>query len=776
MCNEGKKFRKLVAVVLAVFIVVPFFSFGIEKAQATGPTPVRGKAETMNTGDYYLDFDDTYHSNVVISDPDPGKGNLRTMSGWAWDYGFGWINFGDALHGGPVTVDYATGKLSGQAYVENTGGNIDFDNFNSNAYIDPTTGRFGGYGWGNDGGWYNFSNTGVYVAETGNPNVPASAQGYDSPAKKNEVQSGNWGSYTTPYFEWSGATDNPDSSGYASGIDGYWVYFGTTADANPTTAGAYQSASNFTAPSALASGVSYYLRIVSQDKVGNRSSASTLFTYGYDGNAPNSPDYINVSPVGCSTSSIFTFSWNEVTDPLSGTANYEYKTGSTGTVQTTNQLSVEAAPYQEGDNVFYVRTVDNAGNRSAWQTGVYCSTGLAYIIDGPTVAPGSSSITVSWVSDKNTTGYVRVHEGNDYVSEQGHADFTKSHKVKVIGLEPEREYRYKLIWLDSNGNLGESAWYGTNTTEAPQVYNLEAKAVSSDTVVVSWTTTEEARCTAEFGIGNYDNEIKIEGSGSSFSQVLSGLSGGTTYQFRVNAVSANDGTKFYSGRDFQTPPLPLISNLSFETSVENATPSVKVSWKTNVETTSSVFYRQSGESYKEVSSSEKKLAHEIDIEGLSDNSTYQLYVSGIDQFGNTTKSDIQTFSTPLDTRPPTITDIVVETSNIGIGKEDSAQAAISYSTDESAKCLIEYAEGINGDNYSNKTPNDDIMSNSHLSVISDLTPQTPYHFRIICSDKGNNETISSSQTIISGEVTQSVLSLILKTLNNLFGWLGRLEW
>lgn len=772
MLRKGKKIKRILSVLLVVVLVWSFYDKFAPGVQAGAPRSVLGKAELMNTGDF-LYFDALpYNSNVTISDPDPGNGNLRTMGGWAWDTDFGWIDFGDAGHGGPVTVNYATGRLQGMAYITNTGGFIDFDNFNSDARIDTTTGRFTGYGWSNDGGWYDFGTTGVYVEEGGLPNNPTTTNGWDSNAKTTVLTNGGWGNYSAPYFEWSGATDSAGDSGYTSGVAGYWVYWGTDGGANPVTTGAYQTGVNYTVGSAPVHASTYYLRTVTQDTAGNRSSASTVFTYKYDSAGPDQVDYVNTSPVGCSTQSVFTFTWNAVIDPHSGTAGYEYKRGSTGDVATTTDIQIDSTPYQEGDNVFYVRVLDNAGNRSAWQTGIYCSTGLAYIIDGPKVVAGSSSITVSWISDKKTTGYVKVYDGNAYVSEQGHTEFDRTHSVKVIGLEPEKAYRYKLIWVDESGNSGESNWFSTNTTEAPQIYNLQVAVLGDDQALVSWTTTEMASCTVEYGVGNYDQSSTIEGEGTSFTHIISGLTGGTTYQLRVQATSSTDSTKFFGGRDFSTPPLPEIGSISFETSVENAAPSVKISWKTNVDTTSSVFYRVQGSgSFVEISSSDKTSDHEMTINDLADSAIYEVYITGIDEYGNEAKSEINTFTTPLDSRPPKITDIIIESSNVGVGKEDEAQIAVSWKTDEPATSYVEYAKGISGESYTGKTVEDPIQSNAHLVIVSGLESQIPYHLRVCSTDRGNNSICSNDNVAIPGEAPKSILNIILNALRNTFGWI-----
>ncbi|MDD3774284.1 MAG: hypothetical protein PHW50_03340, partial [Patescibacteria group bacterium] len=99
--------------------------------------------------------------------------------------------------------------------------------------------------------------------------------------------------------------------------------------------------------------------------------------------------------------------------------------------------------------------------------------------------------------------------------------------------------------------------------------------------------------------------------------------------------------------------------------------------------------------------------------------------------------------------------------------------AVSWETDEPATSFVEYAEGLNGNQYTNKTVEDKALTTKHLVVISELIPSKPYHLRVVSADKANNIGRSEDSTAITGEVPKSVLQLILKTLGNTFGWLSK---
>jgi outer membrane protein assembly factor BamB len=91
----------------------------------------------------------------------------------------------------------------------------------------------------------------------------------------NTLVSGQTYNYLSPYFSWSGSTDETE-------IDGYYVYFGVGETADPEVDGVYQSESSYLATTELNPGT-YYLRVKVRDILGQVSEAVTGFTYKFSG-------------------------------------------------------------------------------------------------------------------------------------------------------------------------------------------------------------------------------------------------------------------------------------------------------------------------------------------------------------------------------------------------------------------------------------------------------------------------------------------------------------
>lgn len=119
----------------------------------------------------------------------------------------------------------------------------------------------------------------TYVGDGTSPTNPSSFTGTSQSVGGSSLTTGNNYPYNNPYFSWTGAADSDTS------VAGYYVYFGTNAAADPATLGAWQTTANYTVTIPMTTGT-YYLRLKTKDAAGNTSSATTGFTYGYNGVSP----------------------------------------------------------------------------------------------------------------------------------------------------------------------------------------------------------------------------------------------------------------------------------------------------------------------------------------------------------------------------------------------------------------------------------------------------------------------------------------------------------
>lgn len=134
---------------LLVFLFCGVGMIGFPAIAFASTLALQGTAEVLGTGNTF-DFDG-YNSDVTV---DSATGDL---SGHVWSEDLGWVDFANNGEADAVKVNLTTGKLSGHAYTSNTGTHLHFTNYHSDAEVDLATGGISGYAWSDDLGWVDFS-------------------------------------------------------------------------------------------------------------------------------------------------------------------------------------------------------------------------------------------------------------------------------------------------------------------------------------------------------------------------------------------------------------------------------------------------------------------------------------------------------------------------------------------------------------------------------------------------------------------------------------------
>lgn len=397
------------------------------------------------------------------------------------------------------------------------------------------------------------------------------------------------------------------------------------------------------------------------------------------------------------------------------------------------------------------------------------------LVSGPDIITSPTSIVVRWATDRPCSSFVQTKEGNTFVSEQGQTEQVTSHEVKVVGLRSQKSYMYNIRSVDIDGNVLTSSERQFTTANLPSIYDIGINNITLTSALINFRSTAIANFELRYGeTANYGMIIpEISGSQTTNHSIpLNGLKPGQVYFFRLVGEDT-DGNELRSDNSFSTLPQPEVTKFSIDSLNDKPSTTVKVTWKTNVATDSVVKYSTDGTKYSEKSSSELVTDHEVEISDMADNSKYSIYASGRDQFGNLATSEKSEFTTPKDSRAPKISNVVMESSSIGNNTNDKAQVVVSWKTDEPSTSQVEYGQGVNKENYTNKTVLDSTLTNNHLVVISNLDPGKPYHLRVISSDNSGNQSIGDDSLIVTGEVSRSALKIILNTLVNVFGWMER---
>lgn len=611
-----------------------------------------------------------------------------------------------------------------------------------------------------------------YYTDENNPTNPDSTSGYDSAAKATSFTSGTWYNDSTPYFEWTGATDGAGGSGIA----GYYVYFGTDntkdpyTDASDATNLAYVSGTNFysdanwdassEAASALTTGT-YYLKLKTEDNAGNRAAAAyAAFTYKYDGTEPNNPEYINADP-DVSMTSDFSFTWPAGSDAHSGIASYCYKTGASSgswsTDQCNNVTTISSVPaYQGGVNVFYVRSKDAANNTNSSYTEVtyYYSSGAPSAPQNLQVSPASAttnSFTFTWAKPATYTDDIAsYHYSINTEPTDGTITTTTAAETSARTLGPgayatrQGENTFYIIAEDTAGNLSYDNYASINftaTTVAPGIPRSLQAIDSSDRtaerwqIIVTWVEPTDVGS----GVHHY-NVQRSDGDEQNFTTIATtsatgyldtGLTRNETYYYRISAEdsasasSANSSTvsAVPTGR-YTTPP-----NLVDGPDVDPRILSAKFTWTTDRVCSSFVEFGADDSYGQEQGEDDSVTDHEVIIVGLSPATTYHYRIKSADIDGNILYTDDATFTTAGAPSPPT---------NLTVDPETNTQNSFTLEWDPP----IDEGVVISGYYWSaNNVPNEEnvaFTTDEYLRNYPAATQQGINTFYVLAMDDAGN--------------------------------------
>jgi hypothetical protein len=145
-------------------------------------------------------------------------------------------------------------------------------------------------------------------------------------------------------------------------------------------------------------------------------------------------------------------------------------------------------------------------------------------------------------------------------------------------------------------------------------------------------------------------------------------------------------------------------------------------------------------------------SHSVPLSGLMENTTYHFRVKSKDEFGNLATGTDQMFLT-LDLGSPQITGVMA--TNI-----TGASATITWTTNEPADSQVEYGPTAA---YGSTTPINPTLGTSHSVVLSGLTNNVTYHYRVKSRDAGGNLATGTDQTFLTSDTTPPQITNVTST-------------
>lgn len=644
--------------------------------------------------------------------------------------------FGIALLYKTKKADAVAINLAGRAQILNTNGYLNFTDYSANVTTSNIGCQFDGYGWSSDIGW-------VAFGTTDNPDGPVNCNlttGILS-GKAHVLNDGSTIDFNSnPYHSNVRILSSGDFIGYAWSTALGWI--------------------NFTGVSAP--GISLV-----------------------PPNAPQNVRIYDTSDRDLAEYSV-TLRWQAPTS-LDGEAfeSYLVERGTDGTtfvqVASTSSLGYLDTTVSTGTTYYYrIKAKYTSGTIASSEIIFQDPTGRFTTppsLEGtPVIEAKPSSVNFSWRTDREASSYVKITQGNIFVSEQGHSSLEKAHEVSVTGLKPGINYNYQLVWLDQDGNEGKGNIEEFKTADAPYISEVNISNITLNSALITWKSTSVAQTNLYYGkdttYGASVSESSTSGT-TSHSAFLDNLDTGTTYHFKIRGTDTENNDLVSDDYSFSTLPLPTISNVTTQPITDRPAQALKINWTTNVPTSSTITYAPAGGKSSEVSKSELSITHELETGPLEDNATYTFTISGRDQFGNEAVSTLSGINTKNDTRPPVISNFIVETET-GEQGDDSIKIIASWGTDEPSTSKVEFGVGAGDANLTQSSQESTALDTSHVVVVSGIEPSQVYQFRAISKDASGNIAKSTSQILVTNQKTQSIFDLITSSLSKAFGWMGKL--
>ena len=553
----------------------------------------------------------------------------------------------------------------------------------------------------------------------------------------------------------------------------------------------------FTGPGVTSLGASAYATqpgdntfyVVAKDEAGNINYAThSEVTFTANTAAPGIPLNVEIADISVKATNNWklAISWEPPADIGSGIASYKIYRSSDNISYTVVASNSGASFVDTGllqQRYYYkVKACDSANNCGASTTAVDdLPTGrfttAATITSQPTLVNVSTRrATITWSTDRASDSKIALGTASGTYSgdEIANSDQVTSHSISLSNLQSGTTYYYKAKWTDEDGNTGSSAEQSFSTLPAPTVKEVSTRKIALNSATVQFTTREAVKVKVYFGKSEGFGGLQVVNTStaeSTYNVDLTALEDGSKYFYKINPFDA-DGNE-YEGNIFSlsTPARPQISNVRFQPVVGEPTSTQKITWTTNVPTTSLVRYGLTGQALFEKYDSATTTEHEMVIRELQDNSDYVLVAESRDAEGNVALSDAQNFRTALDTRPPVVKNLKVETTIRGTGAEARGQVVVSWDTDEPSTSQVAYADGSSGSTYTNRTAEETTLVTQHTVIVSDLATSKVFHLRAESRDRAGNAGTSEDRSTIIGRASDSVLSIIFNALSKVFSFL-----
>jgi len=354
-------------------------------------------------------------------------------------------------------------------------------------------------------------------------------------------------------------------------------------------------------------------------------------------------------------------------------------------------------------------------------------------------------VDVGWQTDEPGTAILRYgrRDSTGLTDSVRVATFERNHRVSAVGLAPGTAYRFQVASADFSGNLVSSSIFEFETRisrdeQAPIITGPPIIFKRTDTQAqIVWGTNEPADSQVEYGTSadSLNSLAADDAAVTQHSVALIGLKAATLYHFRVGSADPSGNGPTRSGaltfRTRATPDssAPVVTGGPVSLAVTNR--GALIRWLTDEPADRELVFGTSPDSLNQaLSFADFDRQHNVPLTGLRPGVIYYYRARNRDGAGNLFQTPPFSFTTagqsdataPALLQGPTVRNVT------------AATATVEWQTDEPSDSRVSY--GLTSD-YT-ETVQRGSAQRVHIVTITDLQPDTEYHYSVGSADLSGN--------------------------------------
>ncbi|XP_035273586.1 receptor-type tyrosine-protein phosphatase eta-like isoform X4 [Anguilla anguilla] len=476
----------------------------------------------------------------------------------------------------------------------------------------------------------------------------------------------------------------------------------------------------------------FYIVAVAEDRLSEGGSVNeTQYT------RPNVIKSLSVTHVTTETVSL---SW---TEPEGNCSFYrvEWDDNTVPMNKTTNETSVDITGLTAGAQYVFRVVAVAADNQTAGDSVSETQYTRPDVIRNLSVTHiTTETVSLNWTEPEGNSLFYRVEWDDSTVSVN---KTTEQTSVVITGLTAGAQYVFRVLAVAADNQTAGDSVNKTQYTRPDVIRNLSVTHFTTETVSLNWTEPEGN--SSFYRVEWDDNTVPVNKTTNETSVVITGLTAGAQYVFRVLAVAADNQTAGDSVNKTQYTRPNVIKNLSV-TDVTTAT--VSLNW-TEPEGNSS-FYRVEWDD-NTVSMSKTTNETSVVVTGLTAGAQYVFRVLAV-------AADNQTAGGSVSETQYTKPDVI---SNLSVTHVTTETVSLSWTAPQgnSSFYRVEWGESTVS---MSKTTNETSV------VITGLTAGAQYVFRVVAV-AADNQTAGGSVSETQYTRPEKVVIVSKQTGNSSLG-------